>query len=119
MWFEVSLGLFLVAFITASLLRGRLEQDSSSTPEENVIVTYSKSIPGYEVKRIIGYVESVVTIPNESEDIYASMGEQSAIQKLMEKAQRKGANAILELRVETEEHVLHTKVKARGLAVRV
>ncbi|RLJ70208.1 uncharacterized protein YbjQ (UPF0145 family) [Hydrogenivirga caldilitoris] len=118
MWFEVSLGLFLVGFVAASLLRHRLD---NKTPlvEENIIVTYSKSIPGYEVRRIIGYITSTVTVPNEGEDIHLSMGEQAVIQKLMDKALREGANAILELTIETEEHAFHTKIKARGLAVRV
>jgi len=119
MWFEVSLGVFLVAFVTASLLRNRMERGDESAGEDNIIVTYSKSIPGYEVQKIFGYVESIVTIPNGEEEIYASMGEQSAIQKLMDRARGVGANAILELKIETKEYPTHTKVFARGLAVRV
>ncbi len=119
MWFEISLGVFLVAFVTASYLHRKVEQVGERSEEENVIVTYSKSIPGCEVRRIFGYVESVVTVPNDGEEIYTSMGEQSAIEKLMDKARSRGANAILELTVESEEHAVHTKIRARGLAVRV
>ena len=119
MWFEVSLGVFLVAFITASLLRHRAERNGEPSVEDNIIVTYSKSIPGYEVQRIFGYVEGVVTIPSEGDEVYASMGEQSAIQKLMDRAREVGANAILELKIESKEYAVHTKIIARGLAVRV
>ncbi|NPA40677.1 MAG: hypothetical protein GXO18_00170 [Aquificae bacterium] len=118
MWFEISLGALLVVFVVASYLRGKENYgEDGDNGEENIIVTYSKTIPGYEVKRIFGYIEASVVIP-EDEDIHA-LGEQAVIQKLMDKAREVGANAILELTVSIKEHKVHTKLIARGLAVRV
>ncbi len=117
MWFEVSVGALLVVFVVASYFRKRNPGEGGGNGEENVIVTYSKTIPGYEVKRIFGYIEASVVIP-EDEDIHA-LGEQAVIQKLMDKAREVGANAILELTVSVKEHKVHTKLIARGLAVRV
>ncbi len=119
MWFEASLVLFLVVFVTASILRNRSESGPSALKEEeNLIVTYSKTVPGYEVKRIFGYVESSVVFPKEGE-VYSALAEEEVVEKLVDRARKKGANAILELTLEREDLGTHTRIKARGLAVRV
>ncbi len=117
MWLEASFGAILLT-LSVVLLKKRVYRPSQEDSEDGVIVTYSKTIPGYEVKRFLGYIESTVVIPSDRE-VYASLGEQAVVEKLMDRAKELGANAILELKIEAEDKSTYTKFTARGLAVRV
>ncbi len=121
MWMELAVGALLVLLVMLFYLRksaSSRQVESTASDDEDIIVTYSKHIPGYEVKRIFGTVESSSVVPLE-EEYPIELAEEATIEKLMEKAKKMGANAILELRIEKEEHATHIKVKARGLAVRI
>jgi len=119
---ELSIGTLLVLILMFIYLRRTPPSAGSErTPESeggDVIVTYSKHIPGYEVRRIIGTLESSSVVPLEG-DYPLELAEEATVEKLMEKAKKAGANAILELKVEREEHATHIRVVARGLAVRI
>ena len=117
---ELSLGALLMLLLILFYLRREApsEKDRVTDPdaERGVIVTYSKHIPGCEVRRILGPVESSSVVPLEG-DYPLELAEEATLEKLMDKAKNMGANAILELKMEREEHATHIKVVARGLAV--
>ncbi len=94
------------------------EENQPLRKEEEVVVTYSKHIPGYEVKRIFGTIESYSVVPIE-DGFAVELAEEATVEKLMDKAKEIGANAVLELQIEKEEHATHIRVIARGLAVKI
>ncbi len=123
MLLELSLGALVLGAVAYYLKsRGKNAKEENSKPVEedtsDVIVTYSKTIPGYEVKRIYGMVESSSVLPLDG-GISQDIAEQDVVHKLMVKAKSMGANAILDLKIEKETFKEHVKITARGLAVRL
>ncbi len=124
MLLELSAGvliLSLVAYYIITRSRGKSQKRDQPPPQgdaSDVIVTYSKTIPGYEVKRIYGMIESTSVLPVEGE-ISPDLAEEDVVHKLMVKAKSMGANAILDLKIEKETFKEHVRITARGLAVRV
>jgi uncharacterized protein YbjQ (UPF0145 family) len=123
MLLEISLGLLgagvLLYYVRS---KGRLKKGRELEPPQedtsDIVVTYSKTIPGYEVKRIYGMVESSSVLPLDG-DVSQDLAEEDVVHKLMLKARSMGANAILDLKIERETFKEHVKITAKGLAVRV
>lgn len=123
MLLELSLVILLGGAVVYYILRkGKSEKggDKRQVREDasDIIVTYSKTIPGYEVKRIYGVIESSSVFPLEG-DVSQDLAEEDVVHKLMVKAKSMGANAILDLKIERETFKEHVRIKATGLAVRV
>jgi len=119
---EFSLGALVMLLLLLFYLRRGVSSEKGSAPDSDgeggVIVTYSKHIPGYEVRRILGPVESSSVVPLEG-DYPLELAEEATLEKLMDKAKDMGANAILELKMEREEFATHIRIVARGLAVKI
>ncbi|MDQ7038053.1 MAG: heavy metal-binding domain-containing protein [Aquificota bacterium] len=123
MLLELSLGILIGGAVVYYLMRrgrSKVGDEKRQVREDtsDVIVTYSKTIPGYEVKRIYGVIESYSVFPLE-EDVSQDLAEEDVVHKLMVKAKSMGANAILDLKIERETFKEHIRIKATGLAVRV
>jgi len=124
MVFELSIGALLTATAVAIYLHGRSDTDGANgkngkaSDVGNMLVTYSKMIPGHEVKRVFGYVESSSVLPKGG-NYSPKLAEDATVHKLMVKAREMGANAILDLKIEIENFAVHTRIVARGLAVKV
>jgi uncharacterized protein YbjQ (UPF0145 family) len=124
MVFELSVGAVLMATAVALYLHGRsdgktsISKNGASGDVSDMLVTYSKFIPGHEVKRVFGYVESSSVLPKGS-SYSPKLAEDATINKLMVKAKELGANAILDLQIEKEEFAVHIRIVAKGLAVKV
>ncbi len=123
MLLELSAGVLILSLVAYYIIksRGKSQKRDQPPPQgdaSDVIVTYSKTIPGYEVKRIYGMIESTSVLPVEGE-ISPDLAEEDVVHKLMVKAKSMGANAILDLKIEKETFKEHVRITARGLAVRV
>ena len=124
MVFELSVGAILTAAAVAVYLHGKSDSKASSSngkgsvDTSDMLVTYSKIIPGHEVKRVFGYVESSSVLPKGS-SYSPKLAEDATIHKLMAQAKEMGANAILDLKLEKEEFAVHVRIIAKGLAVKV
>ncbi len=123
MLIEASIGALVLGVLVYYVVtrgRGKAQDQIPSTLDDasDVIVTYSKTIPGYEVKRIFGMIESSSVLPLEG-DVSQDLAEEDVVHKLMVKAKNMGANAVLDLKIEKETFKEHMRITARGLAVRV
>jgi len=124
MVFELSVGAVLTAAAVAVYLHGKSDSKSTNgngkaqVDTSGMLVTYSKIIPGHEVKRVFGYIESTSVLPKGS-SYSPKLAEDATIHKLMTKAKEMGANAILDLKIEREDFAVHVRITARGLAVKV
>ncbi len=114
---ETSVGILLLSAASIFYARSRMVKREAAE-DSYVFVTESKEIPGFEVKEIVGYIESSSVMPAEG-DYSIESAEEDTVQKLKEKAKAMGANAILELTIETEEGHMHRRIVAKGLAVRI
>ncbi len=117
MWIELSFGTALLIVIAAMYVKSKAVQQVESD-DGDVLAFSSTSVPGLDVKNTIGYIESSSVMPTEG-DYSTELAEETTVQKLKEKAKALGANAILELSIEKQEHAMHIKIIARGLAVQV
>ena len=126
MVFEISVVAILSSLALAIYLHGKSgDKDSEryvrfAAGEEvkGMLVTYSKIIPGHEVKRVLGYIESSSVLPKEG-NYSLKLAEDSTVHKLMLRAKELGANAIVDMSLEKEDLQVHIKITARGLAVRI
>ncbi len=114
---ETSVGVLLLSAASIFYARSRLirREDSGA---ESVLVFTAKEIPGLEVKETVGYIESSSVMPAEG-DYSLESAKEDTVEKLKEKAKSMGANAIFELTVDVEEGSMHTRVVARGFAVKI
>ncbi len=126
MLFEISVVAVLTSVALAIYLHGKSDRDEpqryarvlGDEDLKSILVTYSKVIPGHEIQKVVGYIESSSVLPKEG-NYSLKLAEDATVHKLMQKAKNLGANAIVELKIEKEDFPVHIRITARGLAVRI